>query len=203
MNITKIKKGKKRYNVYIDEEFSLAVGEETLLKLDLYEGKKIDQEELERINHYEDSVRAKDYALNLLSYRPRSKRELTRRLKEKKFGEETAQEILINLEQIGLVDDYDFAKYYIESYRDKKGIYRLKNELIKLGIDMTVIDKALEEVPVDEKQTATKLIDKWLRTHKVRDKGTEKRLVDHLVRRGISWDTVSDLRKHIKQRLMG
>ncbi|MCK4255255.1 recombination regulator RecX, partial [candidate division WOR-3 bacterium] len=70
MQITKIKKGKKRYNIYVDGEFSLAVGDETLLKLDLFNGKKIDEKELSKIITYEEGVRARDYALNLLSYRP-------------------------------------------------------------------------------------------------------------------------------------
>lgn len=202
MKITKIKKGKKRYNLYIEDEFSLAVSEETLLKLDIYEGKEIDEEQLERISSYEDRVRARDYALNLLSYRPRTRKELLRRLKRKKINAQIAEETIASLERSGLVDDYEFAKYYIESFKEKRGMYRLRNELIKLGADKSVIEKALEEIPLDEKETATKLIEKWLRTHSVKDEKAEKRLIDYLIRRGISWDTISDMRDNIRSKLI-
>ena len=198
MQITKIKKGKKRYNIYIDGEFSLAAGDETLLKLDLFNGKEIDEKELCKIITYEGGVRARDYALNLLSYRPRTKRELLRRLKQKKYDVRTAEETVSKLERSGLINDYSFAKLFIETFRDRRGIYRLKNDLFKHGVEKTIIEKVLKEVPVNENKTAKKLINKWLQTHKKRDEKVKRRLLNYLVQRGISWDTISELRNYIK-----
>ena len=198
MQITKIKKGKKRYNIYIDGEFSLAVGDETLLKLDLFNGKEIAEKELSKIITCEEGVRARDYALNLLSYRPRTKRELLRRLKQKKYDVRTAEETVSKLERSGLINDYSFAKLFIETFRDRRGIYRLKNDLFKHGVEKTIIEKVLKEVPVNENKTAKKLIDKWLRTHKTRDEKVKSRLLNFLSQRGISWDTISELRNYIK-----
>lgn len=198
MQISKIKKGKKRFNIYIDGEFSLAVSEETLLKMDLYEGKELAEEELGKIRNLEENVRAKDYALNLLSYRPRTRRELLRRLKEKKFALAIAEETVSKLEQSGLVNDYDFAVYFVETFRDRRGIYRLKNDLFRLGVEKEVIDRVLADVPVDEKETATNLIDRWLRIHRTRDEKTRRKLINYLVQRGISWSTISDLNDYIK-----
>ena len=198
MQITKIKKGKKRYNIYIDGEFSLAVGDETLLKLDLFNGKEIAEKELSKIITCEEGVRARDYALNLLSYRPRTKRELLRRLKQKKYDVRTAEETVSKLERSGLINDYSFAKLFIETFRDRRGIYRLKNDLFKHGVEKTIIEKVLKEVPVNENKTAKKLIDKWLRTHKTRDEEVKSRLLNFLSQRGISWDTISELRNYIK-----
>jgi regulatory protein len=201
MRITKVKKGKKRYNVYIDDEFSLAVSEETLLKMDIFEGKEIEEEELEEIRNFEENVRAKDYALNLLSYRPRTRRELLRRLKQKKFSPDIADETVSRLEQSGLVNDYEFAIYYLETLRDKRGIYRLKNALFRLGVDKDIVDRALADVHIDEKETARSLIDRWLHTHRTRDEKTKRRLLNYLVQRGISWNTISDLHDYIKNRI--
>ncbi len=198
MQISKIKKGKKRYNIYIDGEFSLAVSEETLLKMDIYEEKEITEEEIGKIRNVEENVRAKDYALNLLSYRLRTRKELLRRLKEKKFAPDIAEETVSRLERSGLINDYGFAIYYIETFKDRRGIYRLKNDLFRLGVERDIIDRALTEVPVDEKETARSLIDRWLRTHGTRDDKTKKRLVNYLVQRGISWNTISDLYDQIK-----
>lgn len=201
MQISKLKKGKKRYNIHIDGEFSLAVSEETLLKMDLYEGKELTEEELEKIKTLEENVQAKDYALNLLSYRPRTKRELLRRLKQKKFTPDISEETVARLEQSGLVNDYDFAVYFVETFRDRRGIYRLKNDLFRLGVEREVIDRTLADVPVDEKETARKLIDRWLRIRRTRDEKTKRRLVNYLVQRGISWSTISDLNDYIKTKI--
>jgi len=201
MQISKIKKGKKRFNIYIDGEFSLAVSEETLLKMDLYEGKELAEEELGKIRNLEENVRAKDYALNLLSYRPRTRRELLRRLKEKKFALAIAEETVSKLEQSGLVNDYDFAVYFVETFRDRRGIYRLKNDLFRLGVEKEVIDRVLADVPVDEKETATNLIDRWLRIHRTRDEKTRRKLINYLVQRGISWSIISDLNNYIKTKI--
>jgi len=198
MQISKIKKGKKRFNIYIDGEFSLAVSEETLLKMDLYERKELTEEKLGKIRNLEENVRAKDYALNLLSYRPRTRKELLRRLKEKKFALAIAEETVSKLEQSGLVNDYDFAVYFVETFRDRRGIYRLKNDLFRLGVEREVIDRVLADVPVDEKETATNLIDRWLRIHRTRDEKTRRKLINYLVQRGISWSTLSDLNDYIK-----
>jgi len=201
MQISKIKKGKKRFNIYIDGEFSLAVSEETLLKIDLYEGKELTEEELEKIKHLEENVRAKDYALNLLSYRPRTRRELLRRLKEKKFTLDVAEETVSKLEQSGLVNDYDFGVYFVETFRDRRGIYRLKNDLFRLGVEREVTDRVLADVPVNEKETATNLIDRWLRIHKTRDEKARRKLINYLVQRGISWSIISDLNDYIKTKI--
>ncbi len=198
MQISKIKKGKKRFNIYIDGEFSLAVCEETLLKMDLYERKELTEKKLGKIRNLEENVRAKDYALNLLSYRPRTRRELLRRLKEKKFALAIAEETVSKLEQSGLVNDYDFAVYFVETFRDRRGIYRLKNDLFRLGVEREVIDRVLADVPVDEKETATNLIDRWLRIHRTRDEKTRRKLINYLVQRGISWSILSDLNNYIK-----
>ncbi|MCK4256072.1 regulatory protein RecX, partial [candidate division WOR-3 bacterium] len=136
--------------------------------------------------------------LNLLSYRPRTKRELLRRLKQKKYDVRTAEETVSKLERSGLINDYSFAKLFIETFRDRRGIYRLKNDLFKHGVEKTIIEKVLKEVPVNENKTAKKLIDKWLRTHKTRDEKVKSRLLNFLVQRGISWDTISELRNYIK-----
>jgi len=201
MQISRIKKGKKRYNIYIDGEFSLAVSEETLLKMDLYDGKELTEEKLGKIRNLEENVRAKDYALNLLSYRPRTRRELLRRLKEKKFALAIAEETVSKLEQSGLVNDYDFAVYFVETFRDRRGIYRLKNDLFRLGVEREVIDRVLADVPVDEKETATNLIDRWLRVHRTRDEKTRRKLINYLVQRGISWSIISDLNDYIKTKI--
>ncbi|PIP12442.1 MAG: hypothetical protein COX49_05645 [bacterium (Candidatus Stahlbacteria) CG23_combo_of_CG06-09_8_20_14_all_40_9] len=201
MQISKIKKGKKRFNIYIDGEFSLAVSEETLLKMDLYEGKELTEEELGKIRNLEENVRAKDYALNLLSYRPRTRRELLRRLKEKKFTPDIAEKTVSRLEQSGLINDYDFAVYFIETFRDRRGIYRLKNDLFRLGVKREVIDRALADVPVDGKKTAINLIDRWLRTHRTRDDKTKRKLINYLVQRGISWSIISDSNDYIKTKI--
>ncbi len=53
-------------------------------------------------------------ALGLLAVRPRSRRELERRLLAARFEQNEVQDVLARLERVGLVDDEAFARQYAE-----------------------------------------------------------------------------------------
>jgi regulatory protein len=53
-------------------------------------------------------------ALGLLAVRPRSRRELERRLLQARFEPEEVADVLARLERVGLVDDEAFARQYAE-----------------------------------------------------------------------------------------
>src|SRR6187397_1885670 len=56
-----------------------------------------------------------DRALNLLAFRARSSRELSRRLKEKGASAECIEQVITKLRDAGLVDDAEFARQVARS----------------------------------------------------------------------------------------
>ncbi|MCK4261812.1 RecX family transcriptional regulator, partial [bacterium] len=100
----------RRRSLFIDGNFVCGVDEEIVLKLNLEVGQEVNQEEISRIIFKEETRKAKEYALNLLSFRPRSSKEVRDRLKRKDYDEKVIEEAVENLGRIGLLNDEEFAR---------------------------------------------------------------------------------------------
>jgi regulatory protein len=131
-------------------------------------------------------------ALNLLSYKPRSLAEMRSRLMEKDWAEEAVvDQVLARLEELGYLNDEEFAANFANSRLTAKPIGRSRLRRKKLPSE--TIENALDEAY--EQQSEEELIDRAIGKH-VRLKGAPtdreeaKRLFDHLIRRGFSYDLV-------------
>ena len=121
--------------VYIDGEYAVTLDTMTLMS---------------------EKQRANEKALNLITYRDHSKKELKEKL-SRTYSEETAEEIAEKMQEAGLVNDEEYARKYAEELLCKKhmsmrGIeFRLREKGISPEIIQT-ISKELEfdpaEVPV-------------------------------------------------------
>ena len=135
-------------------------------------------------------------ALNLLSYKPRSLAEMRARLMEKDWAEETVvDQVLARLEELGYLNDEQFAANFANSRLTAKpiGRSRLRHDLRRKKLPSETIENALDEAY--EQQSEEDLIDRAI-SKRVRLKGAPatreeaKKLFDHLIRRGFSYDLV-------------
>src|SRR5262249_2859558 len=135
-------------------------------------------------------------ALNLLSYKPRSLAEMRARLMEKDWAEEAVvDQVLARLEELGYLNDEEFAANFANSRLTAKpiGRSRLRHDLRRKKLPSETIENALDEAY--EQQSEEELIDRAI-SKRVRLKGAPtdrdqaKRLFDYLIRRGFSFDLV-------------
>jgi regulatory protein len=100
-----------------------------------------------------------DRALGLLAVRPRSRRELERRLLQARFEPEEVRDVLGRLERVGLVDDDAFARQYAEHRfgSRKEGARAVVRGLRAAGITPELAVRAAEQSPDDEEQRALDL----------------------------------------------
>jgi regulatory protein len=135
-------------------------------------------------------------ALNLLSYKPRSLAEMRARLMEKDWAEETVvDQVLARLEELGYLNDEEFAANFANSRLAAKpvGRSRLRRDLGRKKLPSETIENALDEAY--GQQSEEELIDRAI-GKRVRLKGAptdrdeSKRLFDYLIRRGFSYDLV-------------
>ncbi len=98
-------------------------------------------------------------ALGLLAVRPRSRRELERRLLQARFEPEEVQDVLLRLERVGLIDDEAFARQYAEHRFGvrREGSRAVANGLRAAGISQTLAAFTAESAPDDEEQRAEEL----------------------------------------------
>jgi len=205
VKITRIEQQKRkpsRKSIYADGEYAFGIHEEIILKFGLFEGKEITEDEKDKIVREETKRSAKEAALNLLSYRIRTKKELIGRLQIKGFDTEPIDEAIKELEAMGLVNDLEFARVWLREKGSSYGSWRIKNELRKKGIVKDTIERVLEELKPDEFEVAKNLTDKWIRIHKYLPQDVlKRRLFGFLVRRGISYDTIKTLDQYIAEKL--
>lgn len=139
--------------------------------------------------------------LRLLTARARTRAELAGQLAKRGYPEDVSDKVLDRLEQVGLVDDADFAEQWVRSRRANagKGRRALIAELRTKGVDNEVIEATLaDDEPGAERARAERLVADKLRREKLADGDDAKlarRLVGMLARRGYSQTMAFDVVK--------
>lgn len=133
-------------------------------------------------------AQAKDACLRLLSDRARSRSELEKKLTSRGFETDIITRALDRLQEIGLIDDADFANQWVHSRHtySGKGKRALAVELRLKGIDQDVASDALSQIDSeDERERATELVRRKLRNKPIDDRDkVMRRLVAMLARKG-------------------
>jgi len=182
------RRNRNRVNVYLDGRFAFGLAAIEAARLQV--GQVLSGEDIARLRQRDTAERAAERALDLLSYRPRSEAEIRERLTER-YDPETAGEVLERLRRSGLVDDREFARYWVQNRleHNPRGAVALRQELYQKGVDESAIEEALAEY--DEEEAATRAAETARR--KLRGLPPDvfrRRLTDYLLRRGFSYGVV-------------
>lgn len=142
----------------------------------------------------------RDYALKLLSIRPRSKEETRGKLLwfsiKKGISPKLAEKLIEELASQNFINDEEFAAWWVEqrhSFRPK-GKTAIKLELLKKAVDKEVIVRVLErkKEEISELELAQEVVRKKISLYKNETPEVKKRKVTGLLlRRGFDWETVS------------
>jgi regulatory protein len=128
-------------------------------------------------------------ALGLLAVRPRSRRELERRLLQARFEADEVADVLRRLEGVGLIDDEAFARQYAEHRfgSRKEGSRAVERGLRAAGISPTLAAVAAEGGAEGEEERAERLAEsKARRLVGAEPRTAFNRLSSLLMRRGYS-----------------
>jgi regulatory protein len=204
------KKNPNRVNVFLDGEF--AFGLSRILAAWLEVGQFINQEKINSLLSQDEIEVAYQLALNYISYQPRSKLEVTRRLEKNSFSELTIHTTIDKLEKNNLLDDYQYAKDWIENRNTfrPRSCRALKFELNKKGIPPETITELLDDV--DETKLAYQAAVKQSKKYSTDDwDAFRRKLFGFLSRRGFNyeisantvkkvWNEFQPLNSHMEER---
>ena len=126
-------------------------------------------------------------ALGLLAVRPRSRRELERRLLQAGFQPEEVFDVIGRLERVGLIDDEAFARQVAQHQFGvrRAGARAVAGALAAKGVARSTVDAVLADAPNDEETRADELARS--RAHRLAGVDPAKafgRLSSFLMRRG-------------------
>ena len=198
--ITDIKINKnniKRSSVYIDNAFSFSASKYVLNKNSISIGLNINDFEIKNLIFEDNFFKAKEIALNLLSFRARASKEIIDRLIKKEFSDEIISNVIDDLIQNKFLDDNEFARIYASNkIRYKKlGPILLQNELFKKGIRKSIIDSIIKEFYDNEtkKRLITDIFNKKSNHQSKLDKKELNKIINYVRRKGYNWEDIQPI----------
>lgn len=194
--ITKIeaqKRNKDRVNIYVDEEYFMAVYAELVYTHSLKKGMEIDKDSLESLLHDEMYMKAKNKALSILSKSDQSEKKLREKLLND-YDENIVEEVLEFLKGYKLINDNLLAEKIVHDNMNlsKFGKNKIKQNLYNKGIAASDIQDAISQInPDDEYENAKYLAEKRLKRLKGEDKNKiNQKIYQHLAYKGFSYDII-------------
>ena len=190
MKITAVEPRRKQMcALFIDGEYVMNLDAQTLIENRFDVGREIDDDELKDIIDKSNERRAKEKALWLISYRSHSKKELFDKLK-RSFDEASAQKAVDRMEELGLINDEEFAKLYARKLVNgkKMSVKAAEFELYRKGIDKITAEQVLGELEYDPQTQIIEFITKKYKN--INDEKIKRRAVAALQRKGYSWEEI-------------
>lgn len=180
---------KGRYLVFLDTGALIKVGEQELLDFGLRPGLTLEEEALRRLISSSEDSAAKARAAKMIGARPLSKSELVNRLVSKGEGAASAQKAADWLEELGAVNDGEYAKTVVRHYdRMGYGPQKLRDELYRRKVPREYWEEAMKEARPQEEAVEDFLASKF-RYRAVTEQELQRQ-ANALRRRGFGWEAI-------------
>jgi len=170
MKIEKYKKIKEDlYRFQFDNGTIVDIYEDVIVKNNLLYKKEIDIDLLNKIEKENEYQQVYNMALKYITVRLRSINEIIIYLKKKNISLETIENVVERLKKNNFLNDEIFTKAFIKDKLNftSMGKYKLINELNKVNVDNSIIDKYISEIDDDIwYERIDKLINKYLKSKK-------------------------------------
>ena len=154
----------------------------------LYVGMELRDDEFAALKRSSKRGLERQKALELLSRRPHSRKELKDKLLRRGIDEEDAEDCVAWLAEHGFLDDNEYAGAVARHYAAKGyGAGRVRSELQRRGIDRELAADTLSDLPDNSGK-----IDAFLarRLHDPSDREAVRKVSAALFRRGFSWEEI-------------
>jgi len=179
-----------RWLAVLEDGSILRVGEGEVIDFALYAGKELTDDEAERLAAAARRTGLKEKALDLLTRKPVSRKELERKLAEWEAGEEETASICTRMEELGFLNDASYAAQVVRHYSEKGcGEHKLRDELYRRGVPRELWEDALSQA-TDPADAIDAFLQKKLAGRQP-DRKELKKVSDALMRRGYGWEDIS------------
>ena len=169
MKIEKLKRlPSGKYRIIFDNDEKMITYDDVILKNNLLFNREVDKEKLRDINLDTEYYNIYNKVLNYIVKRKRSIKEIKEYLKKFDLSEEDNKFIINVFIDNGLLNDKSFAKSYISDkiYLSNIGPNKIKEELLSHDIDISIIEKEINNVSKDViKEKLKKIINKKINSN--------------------------------------
>lgn len=193
MRITKVTPAAKtagRYNIFVDGEYSFSLDELQLVQYGIHSGQEISDAKLTELQAESDFGKNYIRAIDLISRRLRSEREIRDYAGRKQWSRDNTERVIARLYDRGYLNDLVFARAFVRSRRStrKYSRRRIERDLVNKGISHRIIQQVLDEEAgmADDNDALANLVAK--KYHRYDD---VNKLKAYLTRAGFRYDDIN------------
>lgn len=193
MRITKVAPATRtagRYNIFVDGHYSFSLDEFQLVQYSLHSGQEIDETKLAELQAESDFGKNYIRAVDLISRRLRSEREIRDYARRKQWSRDNTERVIARLYDRGYLNDLVFAQAFVWSRQSsrKYSRRRIERDLVNKGISHRIIQQVLDEKAgmADDNDALANLVAK--KYHRYDD---INKLKAYLARAGFRYDDIN------------
>lgn len=196
MTVTKIEPvSKTRYKVYVDESPAFVLYKGELSQYHINVDEEIDGEVYEDILNTVVRKRAKARALHLLNCMGRTESQLRTKLEQGGYTEAIVEDAIAYVKSFGYLNDWEYARSFIEGRKQRKSRRELLGGLLQRGIAKEEAERALEEY-YDQEDSET-AIEALLRKKKFEPENADyiqkQKMGGYLMRKGFKYEEIRQI----------
>ncbi|WDV47793.1 regulatory protein RecX [Clostridiaceae bacterium M8S5] len=194
MKVTNIENTEVENLIYIDDEYKYTLNEEVIKEYQLYVGRKVGYMEDMYIQKKSLDYEAINKSIKKLSYRLRTKKEMSIYLKEAGYSKQLVDRVVAKLTEMGYIDDLKYCEVYISYYINNKlkskavALSELKNK----GVSSDIIRKVLNSVDIDDTKSLLAILKKKVKnSEQLKDKNYRDKIKAYLYRKGFNLNQIN------------
>lgn len=143
-------------------------------------------------------------ALRIISISPQFEKSLFLKLRKYGYDDETIKKVILKLEDLNYLNDYEYCKSYVKNLFNKKGYSEsfVFNKIIEKGIDREKAKEIIEEIKkeIDEDEVLLKFIKKnKTKFKKYLENNKEREIINTFYRYGFKIEDYDKLLEIIKK----
>ena len=179
-----------KIHISADGEYVLTVDEEFWYSCGHRSGENIDEQQFLKLKSDILHRNAQSKALDMLSRRDYSQKELKDKLR-KKFDDDIASDISEKMKDLGLINDESYAERLARDYAERRLMppERIKYELISKGIEREYAEGVVEELGIDPREQIAELLSRKY-SRKLGSEHDRKRTAAALSRMGYGYGDI-------------
>jgi regulatory protein len=196
--ITRVRERRGRARIFVDGEFWAEIDGDVAVERAPRGGAALGLEELEAARVAGERALAMNRALHFLGYRARSRREVRDRLRRYGYGEETVGGVIGRLEELGYLDDEEFARTAAREKARRYGPRRVSADLRRSGVDAELAEDVVEEEFAERSEVEAARSAAARRYNRGRSDAEARRVYGFLIRRGYSADVCAEVAREYR-----
>jgi regulatory protein len=199
--VTGVRERRGKIRVFVDGEFWAEIDAGVAAERGLYEGTVLSVEELGEARVAGERALAMSCALGFLGYRARSTTEVRDRLRRYGYAEETIEEVVGRLVELGYLDDEEFARDLARQKARKYGPRQVTMDLRRGGIEPELARGVVEQefAGRSELEAASTAATRRYNTGE-RSDAQARRVYGFLTRRGYSANVCAEVAREFRGR---